>query len=136
MYNVLIVLIVIAAIFLTIIVVIQESKGGGLASGFAGSNSIMGVRRTTDLIEKTTWGLAIVIVVLSIACAYVIPSQSADIPVVMKQGTTSTLPSVPQATNNAAVPGGATQQQQNQAAQGGTQQGPAPATGQSAPAGN
>ena len=69
MYNVLIVLIVIAAILMTLIVLIQESKGGGLASGFAASNSIMGVRRTTDLIEKTTWGLAIAIAILSVAAS-------------------------------------------------------------------
>ena len=102
MYNVLIVLIVIAAIFLTIIVVIQESKGGGLASGFSASNAIMGVRRTTDLIEKATWGLAIAMVVFSIACAYLAPTQTADIPVVMKEGTNSTLPSMPQNNNSTA----------------------------------
>ena len=66
MYNILIVLIVIAAILMALIVLIQESKGGGLASGFASSNAIMGVRRTTDIIEKVTWGLAIAIVVLAL----------------------------------------------------------------------
>ncbi len=92
MYNILIVLIVIAAILLALIVLIQESKGGGLASGFAGSNAIMGVRRTTDIIEKTTWGLAIFIVVLSVASSYFVP-QGQDVSVVMKPGTT--LPSLP-----------------------------------------
>lgn len=85
MYNILLILIVIVAILLALIVLVQESKGGGLASGFAGSNAIMGVRRTTDLIEKFTWGLAIAIVLLSIACAYVVPT-SQDVSVVMKQG--------------------------------------------------
>jgi len=49
-----------------LIVLIQESKGGGLASGFADNNAMLGVRKTTDVIEKTTWGLAAVMVVLSI----------------------------------------------------------------------
>ena len=48
------------------IVLIQESKGGGLASGFSSSNQIMGVRKTTDFLEKATWGLAIIMVVLSV----------------------------------------------------------------------
>lgn len=58
------------------IVLIQNSKGGGLASSFASSNQIMGVRKTTDFLEKATWALAIAIVVLSIAAAYVLPTRA------------------------------------------------------------
>ncbi len=54
MYTVFVILIVIAAILMCGIVLIQNSKGGGLASGFSASNQIMGVRKTTDLMEKTT----------------------------------------------------------------------------------
>ena len=46
MYTVLIILAVIAGILLTLVVLIQESKGGGLASGFSASNAIMGVRKS------------------------------------------------------------------------------------------
>ena len=59
MYTLFVGLIVLASILMVVIVVIQESKGGGLASNFSSSNAIMGVRKTTDVIEKTTWGLAI-----------------------------------------------------------------------------
>ena len=134
MYNVLIVLIVIAAILLAIIVLIQESKGGGLASGFAASNAIMGVRRTTDLIEKTTWGLAIAIVVLSVISVHLLPSQNAEASVVMKQGATTSLPSVPTGNGNAAAPVSGTQQAPAQSTPAAQQQ--APAQGQGAPAGN
>ena len=72
-YTFLIILIVIAAILMVGIVLIQESKGGGLASSFASYNQIGGVRKTTDFIEKTTWGLAAFMVVVSIICAYVAP---------------------------------------------------------------
>jgi len=58
------------------IVLIQNSKGGGLASGFSSSNQIMGVRKTTDFLEKATWSLAVFLVVMSVASAYVIPSAS------------------------------------------------------------
>jgi len=66
MYNVIVILIVVASVLMCLIVLIQESKGGGLASGFADNNAMLGVRKTTDVIEKTTWGLAAVMVVLSI----------------------------------------------------------------------
>jgi preprotein translocase subunit SecG len=46
------------------IVLIQNSKGGGLASGFSSSNQIVGVKRTTDFLEKGTWVLAISLLVL------------------------------------------------------------------------
>lgn len=73
MYVLLIVLIVFVAVLLCGVVMIQNSKGGGLASSFASSNQIMGVRKTTDFIEKFTWGCAATLVVLSIATAYVLP---------------------------------------------------------------
>ena len=66
MYTLIIVLVILAAILMCGIVLIQESKGGGLASGFSSSNQIMGVRKTTDFLEKATWGLAITMVVLSV----------------------------------------------------------------------
>ena len=56
MFKVLLVIIVILAVFLCFIVTIQNSKGGGLAAGFASSNQIMGVRKTTDILEKTIRG--------------------------------------------------------------------------------
>ena len=69
MYTLIIVLVILAAILMCGIVLIQESKGGGLASGFSSSNQIMGVRKTTDFLEKATWGLAIIMVVLSVLSA-------------------------------------------------------------------
>lgn len=73
MYTLFIVIFVIIAIAMILIVLIQESKGGGLASSFAASNQIMGVRKTTDIVEKLTWGFAVGMVVLSILSAYVAP---------------------------------------------------------------
>lgn len=67
MYTLFVGLIVLASLLMVGIVLIQESKGGGLASNFSSSNAIMGVRKTTDVIEKATWGLAIAMVVLSVA---------------------------------------------------------------------
>lgn len=55
----------------------------------------MGVRKTTDFIEKLTWGLALFLVVLSIATAYVVPtaqtSSSAIMDEALKESTTNPL---------------------------------------------
>ena len=64
------ILILIAAILLILIVIVQNSKGGGLAAGFGESNKYMGVRKTTDFLEKATWTLAGAMVVLSIASSF------------------------------------------------------------------
>ena len=86
MYLFLVILMVVAAILMCFIVLIQNSKGGGLASGFSSSNEILGVRKTTDVLEKLTWGLAVFMVIASIATAYVMPSDSQqDGSVIMEQ---------------------------------------------------
>ena len=78
MYTLFVILIVIAALLMIGIVLIQESKGGGLSSSFASYNQIGGVRKTTDFIEKATWGLAAAMVVISIICAWVAPTATTD----------------------------------------------------------
>ena len=110
MYTLFVIFIVIAAVLMIGIVLIQESKGGGLASNYASYNQIGGVRKTTDFIEKTTWGLAAAMVVLSIACAYVAPQASS---------TGSVMEGIENPTTNPKnLPGfGASQQKDDAAAQ-------------------
>ena len=78
MYLLFVTLIVLAAVLMIGIVLIQESKGGGLSSNFASSNSMLGVRKTTDVIEKTTWILAGSMVLLSVLCAHVAPKAATE----------------------------------------------------------
>ena len=78
MYTLLVIIICIVAVLMIAIVLMQESKGGGLASNFASYNQIGGVRKTTEFIEKATWGLAVAMVVVSIVCAYVAPQAETD----------------------------------------------------------
>lgn len=66
MYILFTILIVIAAVLLTLLVLVQNSKGGGLAAGFNSGNQVMGVRKTTDFLEKTTWILIAIIGLLSV----------------------------------------------------------------------
>lgn len=101
-YTLFVVLIVLVSILMILIVLIQESKGGGLASNFSSTNSIMGVRKTTDVVEKLTWGLAVAMVVISVACAYVAPQASTDSSVM--EGATqeqTALPAMPGASKDA-----------------------------------
>lgn len=73
MYILITVLIIFTSILLIGVVLIQKSKGGGLSSSFAGSNQIMGVRRTNSFIEKLTWSLAGIIALLSVLSTFVAP---------------------------------------------------------------
>ena len=70
MYLLCVSLIVLVSVLMCLIVLIQNSKGGGLASGFSSSNQIMGVRKTTDFLEKATWTLAAFMVILNVLAAY------------------------------------------------------------------
>ena len=86
MYLLLVILMLIASILMCGIVLIQNSKGGGLASGFSSSNAIMGVRKTTDFLEKATWTLAGTMVACSILSAYALMySGSSSSDAVMQQ---------------------------------------------------
>lgn len=105
-YTLLVVLIVLVAILMIFIVLIQESKGGGLASNFSSTNSIMGVRKTTDIVEKLTWGLAGALVVISVACAYVAPQAAGENSDSVMEGATqeqTALPAMPGASKDAAA---------------------------------
>jgi len=75
MYILFTTLVIICAILLILVVLIQKSKGGGLASGLGQANQVLGVKRTTDFLEKTTWGLAIAIVVFCLLASFSIPKK-------------------------------------------------------------
>jgi len=78
MYVLLTVFIFIAAILLILIVLVQNSKGGGLVSNFSSSNQYMGVRKTTDFLEKATWSIAIALLVFSVAASLSINRMTDD----------------------------------------------------------
>ena len=67
------VLTLIIAVLIVLIVLVQNSKGGGLASNFASSNQYMGVRKTGDFLEKSTWSLAGAMLVLVLLSSAIIP---------------------------------------------------------------
>ena len=93
MTTLFIILIIIACIVLSLIVLVQNPKGGGLAGNIAGfSTQFMGVKQTTDVLEKGTWIMAVIIAVLSIIS-----------PVFFSQGTgTGNEPNLRPTTNQSA----------------------------------
>ncbi len=70
------ILVIIASVVLGLIVLIQNPKGGGLSASLGGfSNQLMGVKQTTDVLEKGTWLFAAVVAVLCIVSPAFIPKD-------------------------------------------------------------
>ena len=70
------ILIILASVILGLIVLIQNPKGGGLSSSFGGfGNQLMGVKQTTDVLEKGTWLFAGIVGVLCLLSPAFIPKS-------------------------------------------------------------
>ena len=80
MYLGLIILVAIVAVLLILVVLVQNSKGGGLSSEFsgAGTTQMFGVKKTTDLLEQITWGLASAVILISLASYIMVGSSVGD----------------------------------------------------------
>ena len=65
LYTICVALIVIASVLVILAVLVQNPKSG-MAANFGASNQVMGVRETSDFLEKFTWTMAVVILVLSL----------------------------------------------------------------------
>lgn len=78
MTTVFIILIIVTSIVLALFVLVQNPKGGGLASGFTGGANLVGVKRTTDILEKGTWGLSIALMVFCLAINIMGPSGTSS----------------------------------------------------------
>lgn len=94
-----VILIILASVILSLIVLVQNPKGGGLAGNVAGfSNQFMGVKQTTDVLEKGTWIFAAVIAILCITSTMFIPGSK------KLKTPTQTEQTVPPAGNQPATP--------------------------------
>jgi len=67
------ILVIIACFLQILIVLVQNSKGGGLAANFTSAGQAMGVRKTADFLEKSTWTLAAAILILCVVATATIP---------------------------------------------------------------
>lgn len=97
-----VILIIIASIILGLIVLVQNPKGGGMAGSLAGiSNQFMGVKQTTDVLEKGTWIFAAVIAILSITSTFFIPGSNTSAPSRIESGALPAQGAAPATPNNA-----------------------------------
>jgi preprotein translocase subunit SecG len=80
MYTFIVILILIVCVLLALVVLVQNSKGGGLAANFSAPTQVLGARQSADFIEKATWWLAAILIVLSLVATAVIPRHSSADP--------------------------------------------------------
>ena len=77
MFNIILALIIVLSFLLILIIMVQNPKGGGLSSSFGGdTQQIGGVKKTTDFLDKTTWILASLILVLILFSNITLDSES------------------------------------------------------------
>lgn len=94
MYTTIVILLILVSILMSLIVLIQESKGGGLAADYSTGNTVLGAPKTTNFIEKATWTLAGLMVLLSVASVKCLPTASDD-DSVMDNAAIPTVPAAP-----------------------------------------
>ncbi len=81
MITVLTVLTALVCVLLMAAVLIQNPKGGGVDSTFGGqsANQMFGAAKSTDFIEKVTWGLAVALFILCIVTSLMVGEGGAAI---------------------------------------------------------
>lgn len=73
------ILIVLASVALAFVILVQNPKGGGLTGNIAGlGNQFMGVKQTTDVLEKGTWIFSIVIALLCVFSSFFMTGGSSS----------------------------------------------------------
>jgi preprotein translocase subunit SecG len=97
MITLFIILMIAACLGLGFVVLIQNPKGGGLNANVGGlSNNFMGVKQTTDVLEKGTWIFAAVIAVLAMTSTLFLKSgnggSDSDKGLLNKVNTSTTAP--------------------------------------------
>ena len=104
LFTILTVLVLLASGLLTLIVLLQNGKGGGLASNFVAGNQTFGVRQTTDILEKITWGLVAIIFVVSIGTTFSLGNKVKNVDYTDKIEAVEAAPEFPAAIPSAENP--------------------------------
>lgn len=101
MFTVFLVLIVIVAFLLVVVIMVQNPKGGGLSSSFGGGGTqqLGGVKKTGDFLDKSTWALATVLILLILASNLTIEGAGgvSESKALDADETTTSLPATPPA---------------------------------------
>jgi preprotein translocase subunit SecG len=101
MTTLFVILVILASVILGLIVLVQNPKGGGLAGNIAGfSNQFMGVKQTTDVLEKGTWIFAGIIGVLCLVSTLFISGGSSSSTGVSNKISTTPVQTAPPANSS------------------------------------
>lgn len=73
-FTLFLVLITIVCFLLIIVIMVQNPKGGGLSSSFGANTNMGGVQKTTDFLDKSTWTLATLLIVLILMSSLSFPT--------------------------------------------------------------
>lgn len=105
-FTIFLILIVAVAFLLVVVIMVQNPKGGGLSSSFGGGGTqqLGGVKKTGDFLDKSTWALATLLLVLILLSNFAIPGLGGNAESkALKDGNTTTAPvnvPAPAAQNN------------------------------------
>ena len=75
LYTIVTVVILLVCALLVLFVLVQNAKGGGLVSSLGGASNVVGVRESANILEKGTWTLAVVLMLLSFFAVAALPHQ-------------------------------------------------------------
>jgi len=107
-FLIFLILIVIVAFLLVVVIMVQNPKGGGLSSSFGGGGTqqLGGVKKTGDFLDKSTWALAVALILLILASNFAIDSGVVtESKALDATEVNSDIPAVPgQSTEGAATP--------------------------------
>ncbi|MFV8354868.1 preprotein translocase subunit SecG [Flavobacterium sp. XS1P32] len=99
-FSIFLVLITIVCFLLIVVIMVQNPKGGGLSSTIGGSQMLGGVQKTTDFLDKSTWTLATILIVLILFSSFSFTGTFSDTDSKIIENTGSATP----ATNTPATP--------------------------------
>lgn len=95
-FTIFLILIIVVCLLLVLVIMVQNPKGGGLSSSFGGGGTqvVGGVKKTGDFLDKSTWTLATLLVVLILLSNVSLKGSysQADSKLLQDDGTETTVP--------------------------------------------
>ncbi|MBQ4912915.1 preprotein translocase subunit SecG [Maribacter sp. MMG018] len=87
-FSIFLILIIIVCFLLVLVIMVQNPKGGGLSSSFGGGGNqvVGGVKKTGDFLDKSTWTLAGLLVILILASNIALKGNFGDVDSKLLQG--------------------------------------------------
>jgi preprotein translocase subunit SecG len=102
-FTIFLILIVVVAFLLVVVIMVQNPKGGGLSSSFGGGGTqqLGGVKKTGDFLDKSTWFLATVLILLILVSNLTIDSGVAAESKALDTDEATEMPVLPSTDNSA-----------------------------------